>query len=164
MTQKDRKLDLFELIRNAESRNFDYFSTLSDAQKHEFSPWLAMRFMSSAPNDNGGLESLLLTDVVLNEHFTIMSRDKEFFYRLMCVAGGGTIKRHSMIKPPKGKMKPQIINDLFAELIDEPMTATEIDTYMEINGLEMRDLADIAEDLGWDVDKIKLLKKSGVTT
>lgn len=157
MAGKERKLDLFELMSQAERRNYDYFSQLSDDAKKEFSPWLAMRFMSSS-TEHADM-SLLFTDVVLNEHFSIVSTDKDFFYRLMCVAGQSTTKRHNMVKPPKAKMKPKIVNELFSELTQEPMTSDEIDMYMRINSLDSTDLAEIAEDFGWDSDKIKALKK-----
>lgn len=161
MAAKERKLDLFELIRRAENRDFSYYDSLSEEEQKEFQPWVAMRFMSSAPNENfQHASALLMTDVVLNADFTLISKDKAFFYRLMCVAGGGEPKRHSMIRPPSSKMKPQIVNELFAELIEEPMTASEIDTFMKINNISTKDLLEVAEDMGWDRDKIKLLKKA----
>ncbi len=163
MATKERKLDLFKLIRHAEMRDFGYYDTLSEDEQKEFQPWVAMRFMSAAP-DNGTehMSSLLMTDVVLNADFTITSKDKAFFYRLMCIVGDGSPKKHYMIRPPSSKMKPQIINELFAEIIPESMTADEIDTFMRINHITMKDLVELAEDIGWDNDKIKLLKKVGV--
>lgn len=159
---KEYKLDMFEVIRRADAKDYNWFSSLSAEQKQEFNPWLAMRFMTAAPDGIDGLEALLYGDAAMNEHFTIVSKDKDFFYRLMCVAGTGRPKKHFMVSPPKRRREAPLVSEIMSELHAEPMEDHELRLYIEINGLEKEDLADIAYDLAWDDKKIKELKKSFV--
>lgn len=162
MAKKEYKLDMFEVIRQAEMKNYDYFSKLSDDQKKEFSPWLAMRFMSASMDGYDAISTLLMTDFALNQDFSVVSKDKELFYRLMCVVGEGSSKKHFMVKPPKKRIENPLVFELFKDFFNETMEEIEIINYIKINELDKFDIEDFAYSLGWDDDRTKEVKKSFV--
>lgn len=157
---KNYKLDLFDVLKHANNKDYDYFKNLSVEEKAEFQPWLAMRFMSSSPNGISAMQSIMMTHYALNKDFNVISKNKELFYRLMCVVGDGTYKKHTMIKPPSGKHKTPLITELVSELNGETLEDEECFIFLSKNDLGMTDLKDIAEDLLWDKPKINNLKKS----
>lgn len=152
-------IDIFEVMKQANKKNYNYFQNLTTKEKEAFQPWVAMRFMSATP-DNSAARSILLTNYVLNKNFTTISKDKELFYRLMCVTGDGSPKRHSMIRPPSGKRLSPMITDLVIEINGEVLDDEEVYMFLNKNGIELYELKEMAEDLGWESSKIKDLKKS----
>lgn len=162
MTKK-YDLNIFELLKHANNKDYDYFSKLTDKEKNAFQPWLAMRFMSGSNDGMDALQSILMTHYVLNNNFQEISKDKELFYRLMCVVGEGKFKKQYMPKPPSGKNVSPIITELVSEINGETLTDIEAYIFLTKNDIELADLKELAEDLEWEKDKINNLKKSYVT-
>lgn len=160
---KQYDLNIFDVLKHANNKDYDYFSKLSDKEKEAFQPWLAMRFMSSSPDGIDAMQSILMTHYVLNNNFQEISKDKDLFYKLMCVVGDGSFKKHSMIKPPSGKHISPMITELISELNGETLSDIEAYIYITKNDIELMDLKELAEDLDWDSDKIKNLKKAHVS-
>lgn len=153
-------IDIFEVLKRADKKEYDYFKNLTNKEKDAFQPWVAMRFMSASPDGFSAIQSILMTNYVLNRHFQIISKDKELFYRLMCVTGDGTYKKHHMPKPPKAKRLSPFITDLVSQINGETLDDEEVYIYLTKNDIQVSDLKELAEDLGYDKDKIKDLKKT----
>lgn len=153
-------IDIFEVMKQAHKKNYEYFSSLSDAEKNAFQPWVAMRFMSASNDGMDAIQSILMTHYILNKNFTTISKDKELFYRLMCVTGDGKTKRHYMPKPPSGRRLSPLITDLVNEINGEVLDDDEVYLFLTKNDIELYELKEMAEDLQWDAPKIKELKKS----
>lgn len=157
---KKYDIDLFEVLKQADKKNYNYFSTLTEKEKTAFEPWVAMRFMSSGPDNFDGAASLLFTNSVLNEQFSIISKDKELFFRLMCTVGTGTIKRHYMPKPPKNKTISPVITEIVREFVNDIHSDEEVFIFLKTNDIDVDDLKELALDFNWPDSKIKQIKKS----
>lgn len=159
MTKK-YDIDIFEVLKHANKKDYEYFRGLSTKEQEAFQPWLAMRYMSGTADGFTAIQSTLMTHYVLNRHFNVISKHKDLFYRLMCVVGDGSFKKHHMPKPPRGKRLSPMITELVTEINGETLTDEEAYIFLTKNGIEMYELKEFAEDLEWDSDKIKNLKKS----
>ena len=157
---KNYDLDLFELLKRADKKDFEYFSTLSEKEKAAFQPWVAMRFMSASTDGMDAIQSILMSNYVLNRHFQITSKDKELFYRLMCVSGDGNTKRRHMQKPPKPNRVSPFITDLVSQINGETLDDDEVYIFLTKNDILVSDLKELAEDLGYPKEQIKDLKKT----
>lgn len=153
-------IDIFEVLKRADKKEYEYFKNLTDKEKDAFQPWVAMRFMSASPDGFSAIQSILMTNYLLNRQFKIISKDKELFYRLMCVTGDGTFKKRHMPKPPKTKRLSPFITDLVSQINGETLDDEEVYIYLTKNDIQVSDLKELAEDLGYDKDKIKDLKKT----
>lgn len=153
-------IDIFEVLKRANKKDYEYFSNLTPKEKDAFQPWVAMRFMSTGQDGYESIHSILMTHYVLNKNFQIISKHKDLFYRLMCVTGDGNTKRHYMPKPPKGKHLSPMISELVSEINGERLDDEEAYIFLMKNDFELYELKEIAEDLKWEKDKIKDLKNS----
>lgn len=153
-------IDIFEVLKRADKKDYEYFKNLSDKEKNAFQPWVAMRFMSASADGFSAIQSILMTNYVLNRDFQTISKDKELFYRLMCVTGEGNFKKHHMPKPPKTKRISPLITDLISQVNGETLDDEEVHIYLTKNDITVSDLKELAEDLGYEKEKIKDLKKT----
>lgn len=97
-------LDLKMLLSAIDRKDYFYYSKLSDEEKKAFVPWTVMRFLSSANNDLSILYTVLTNEVV-NEHFSKLSKHPELQMMLMAICGAGSKQYHPWIKPPRRQAK-----------------------------------------------------------
>src|SRR2546426_9296481 len=77
-----RKLDIFEVLRNADMGNKDYYANLDEESKKGFAPIVAMRWFSSAPDSSAHQEYLLLmTNEILNLNFWALQNHPELQWK-----------------------------------------------------------------------------------
>ena len=77
---------------------------MSEEDKKSFSSWTTMRFLSSA-NDDMAMLYTVLTNEVVNEGFSKLSKHPELQFMLMAICGVGTKQFHPWIKPPRKQAK-----------------------------------------------------------
>lgn len=160
MSKAPRKLDIKDVLYNIDKKNIEWYSTLSEDQKNEFSPFVIMQFLSSSgSNDEISLE---LSNLVLNNNFSKKSSDKELFYRLACIIGTGKSAYHPYTKPPKtNKTKSSsLVVSLLSQYTNEIVSDQEANIIIKKN----KNICDIdywimiAESLNWDNSQIKKLE------
>jgi hypothetical protein len=110
MATKTPMLDMFKRVLPAiDTRDRSFLENLSEEEAKGFSPWLVMRYLSSAESSTNEVieHYLLMTNAVVNKNFSDFSKDPELLWRLMCIVGVGKGFKHPYVAPPKGKRKKE---------------------------------------------------------
>ena len=147
------KLDLQRTLKAIDTRNLDYYDSLSDEDKKAFSPYLMMRFAASNQSTNQLSHQICVQGVneLVNKNFDVLSKYPKLFWMLLAIGGVGTIQFHPWLKYKKNESDKKTINFL-ADRFPE-MKFEDVEAMAEIN--DIKDLKKWAEDLGWDKKEIK---------
>lgn len=147
--KKEKKLDMFEVLKQIDSGNRTFLDTLEDDVKKEFVPLLTMRWASSA----GGMQAVLLNELV-NPMVFKANGHPDLLYKLMVASSSGKQRRYRWIKS-KSKVKA---NKLTIKTIANYYQCTAKDAGYYAKRLPLEDILEMAEALGYDSDAIKELK------
>jgi hypothetical protein len=108
------KLELTKTLDAFDRRNYDYYNSLPDELKKEYSPFILMRFMSSAPNQGSNHEYFLYAvNEIVNGEFWLLSKYPDLLHLLLCVCGQGNKVYHKWI--PNKKVKKSKWLDVFKD-------------------------------------------------
>ncbi|ASV44161.1 hypothetical protein PBI_SCTP2_146 [Salicola phage SCTP-2] len=157
-----RKLDIKDILYNIDLKHYDWFSNLSTEEQKSFEPYVVMQFLSSGSNDQQNSYFLEMTHEVLNKNFSIVSKNKDLFYRLCCVIGTGDKHFHKFLKPTSNKIsKNELTQQFLYDIYGEQLKDDEIETFLKANSdLKKNDWLDYAQSLGWsDKDSESLVKE-----
>ena len=156
-----KKLDIKEVLKQIDSNNKEWLSSLNEDDLNGFDPFITMQFLSSSNNDKSHGDSLEITNEVLNKDFTTIYTNKDLFYRLCCVCRSNKKSFRPFIKPPKSKKALSMIQRLMIEYTDENMSQTECNMMIKKNKVYGEDFwEELAESYDWsDADIKKLVKE-----
>ena len=81
------KLDLFKRVLPAlDKRKKNFYNSLTDDEKKQYSPFIIMRYMSSNGNGSSHEMSILDANDWVNKHFWVLSKEhKELQHLLLCL-------------------------------------------------------------------------------
>jgi len=158
---KDKKteyrFDIFEILKRVNEKDRSFLNSLEDDDKKHVNPYMIMRWMSGS-NDPTQIIFLneLVNRVVWGDRF--LNEDKlghfNILIHLLTICGTGKNVRFSWIKTNSEKKKPmsrQVVMEYFQYNSADAAEALEI--------LTKEDVADYAEQLGYQVEHVKKLKK-----
>lgn len=154
MARKPAKIPLKDMLGAIDRNDFDFYSRLDDEQRKAFSPWLAMRYASSA-SGVAAYHYLLMVNDIVNVDFSLLKKHPELQWKLLAVCGMGSNQFHPYIAPGKKKKKNKI-----EKLLHErypTLNADELELLIRINDTES--LKELARDNGYDDKEIKELFK-----
>ncbi|HEY6435344.1 MAG TPA: hypothetical protein VIY47_02025 [Ignavibacteriaceae bacterium] len=161
------KLDLFRQVLPALDRGDKFFyRKLSEEQQEEISPWILMRWMTSAASDKDQLQFLLSVNEFVNNNFSILSPKKtmgraghkELQWMLLSLCGLGRSPMRKFVKTPKGAIK----NKLEEEFIKFYPTLNDNELELLLKMHTKEDLYNFFKDNGYDDKTIKELLKGNV--
>lgn len=144
------KFDIFEVIKDIQSRNISFFDHLEDYEVKQISPFVIMKWLSGVKDK----QQILLLNEVVNERIFLLSKHNKLLYKMLMTTCTLKDKRCFWIKRPSKKSTSQslnIISDYYNCSIDDAKL------YMKSNSLE--DIIDMAESLGHDKEVIAKIKK-----
>lgn len=101
-------LDMFKrVLPAADLRRRDFINSLTEEERKGFSPWLVMRYLSSAESSNQEIieHYLIMTNELVNTNFSDIKHDPELVWKLMSVVGIGKSVKHPYVAPGKGRKK-----------------------------------------------------------
>lgn len=138
-------LDMFKrVLPSIDTRNKQFYDSLSTEEKKGFSPWLIQRYLSSAESATSGIieHYLIMTNDVVNVNFSDI-KDPEMTWLLMSIVGVGKGLKHPYIAPGGGKRKKKNafktwLHDQYPHLSDQ-----ELDIW--ISGLDKKTAKDMLE-------------------
>lgn len=140
---KDAKkpaIPLNDIMLALDTKNRQYYSTLTPEQQKSFSAWLLMRYTSSVQGQNNA-QYLIMTNELLNKNFSDISGHPELQWLLMSACGSGKKEYHPYIKPPNARRRRDPIFDML-NTIYPSMKNDEIAMLIELNTMdELRELA-----------------------
>lgn len=152
--KKTTKVPLREMLNALDKNDFDFYSRLDKEQKKAFSPWLAMRYASSASGTDAYHYLLMVNDIV-NVDFSSLKKHPELQWKLLATCGIGHTSYHKYIQPGKKKIKPKL-HKFLVELYPA-LNEHERDLLLAINDKD--DLTQLAKDNGFNDKEIKELLK-----
>lgn len=150
MTEKKEEIPLFPMLNALDKGDKSFYSNLSPAQQKGFTPWLAMRWLSSAEGRNAE-HYLLMTNDLVNDEFTSLSKHPELQWKIMSLCGVGTVQKHAWIAPGKKKGKNKVqaaLSKLFPRLKSDELEVME-------KIYTPADLRSLFKDAGYPDDEIK---------
>lgn len=152
MTEKKAEIPLKDMTAAMDRGNKNYYSNLTPEQQKAFSPWLAMRFLSSAEGRFAD-HYLLMTNDLVNHEFTCLTKHPELQWKLMTLCGVGSTVFHPWIPPAKKKGKNKIqdaISKLYPcmkadelELMEKLHTPAEIKTLFKDSGYTDKEIKEL---------------------
>lgn len=154
MAKKPPQIPLKTMLEAIDRNDFDFYARLNDEQKKAFSPWLAMRYASSATGA-AAYHYLLMVNDIVNVDFSLLKTHPELQWKLLAVCGIGTNSYHPFLAPGKKRKKnkvEQLLMDRYPTL-----SRAELELLLEINDTES--LKELARDTGMEDKEIKELFK-----
>jgi hypothetical protein len=150
-SSKDDKLPLNDQLSALDRRDFDWYKSLSEEQRKEWSSWTFMRFASSVKG-SGAEDALLATNEFVNTHYADIYKHEELLWKLFCLTGSGKKQYHEWIKPPNSKSKKDNVSQFVSRLFPH-FNSSEIELFLKLNSVS--DIKQIAEDMGMDEKEIE---------
>ena len=126
-------MELKKALNGIDRKNKKLYSTLTEKEKKDFSPWLLMRYTSNIKEGPWRLfyHHLVMTNEFVNVHFSDLRKHKELQWLLLQLVGTGKNFFHEFISPGKKSKKNKIKLWLMEVL---PTTKErDIDTLIELN-------------------------------
>ena len=148
------KIPLGDMLSAIDRNDFDFYSQLDSELKKEFSPWMAMRYASSARGAAVHHYLLMVNDIV-NVDFSLLKDHPDLQWKLLAVCGMGSNKYHEFIHPGK-KQKKNKLETLLMERYPT-LNKDERKLLTEINSTD--ELKELARDTGMNDKEIKELFK-----
>lgn len=163
--KKTKKLDMFrDVLPNLDKKNYNFYDSLSEAEKKGYAPLVIMQWMSSTNGDHNFMHHKHLLDVneFVNIDFWNLSKHPELQHKLLCLCGAGTNQRHQWIplmKKNQNKFKcsnilkslSPNINDDEMKLILQNTANSEFEQFLKELGYQDKELKDTMKL--WKEDK-----------
>ena len=157
--EKDDKVDMFDLIKKADLKQYNYFQEqYLPTQRKKLSHWLMMRYMASS-NGKNDARNLLFTNSIVNKDFNVIYKNHpDLIYKLFCIVGTGQTEFHKYIAPPKGqRLVESLAMKFFSELFNQSYTDREIELMCKKHKNDEEMVREFAKDLYWDSKDIEKL-------
>jgi hypothetical protein len=152
---KTKKLDIKDVMNAIDTKNINWYNSLSDEEKSQVTPWQIMRFLSSVDHKNKELVEYYLeyTNELVNIDFNILRNHPELQIRLMQAIGIGMNVYHPWIPPTKKQKKDKIYEFLESvyteyntdeiEIIKSKSSKEDIIELAKLYGLNDKDITEI---------------------
>ena len=147
MTKK--KLDIFEVMKAVDTRDIGYYDALPDDLKTAVASVVLMRWLSA-----GTEQSVHLMNFVLNPVVFPLYKHPGLLYKLMVACSDGKSKRHNWIKKKTKDKSAPVSDQAISEYYE--CSRREAGRYRKL--LAKEDILEMAEDMGYDSDRIKKIK------
>lgn len=149
------KIPLKDITGAIDRCDFDFYARLSKEDKKAFSPWMVMRYASSARGADAYHYLLMVNDIV-NVEFNTLKNHPELQWKLLATCGIGHNTFHPWVPPGKGKKKATKIGKFLHDTYPT-LNRKEIELLEQMNSKD--DLKQLAKDHGMDDKTIKDLFK-----
>lgn len=143
---KEYKNDIFEVIKQIDRKNYNYYDSLTDEQKKEIQPYTLMRWMSTVSDEQSHQKYNITINNNVNKYFWELSKYKDLQFKLLCTSGQRGFNRHQWIPISK------TLNDKTLNSIKEyfqGLTTQEIQ--MKYQKMSKEEIKDIQNFLGSNI-------------
>lgn len=155
---KERKIDIFSIMRKLDSGNKNIYHGLDKESKKEldsFIGFLALRWMSASDDNSDAAYYVEVVNDIANPDYFKLSDHRELQSKLLAICGARKRVRHCWISPPKnrvGNLAFRVVLEAYPHLKDD-----EILLWIEQCGRDL--IMDMARRLGWQEEELKKLEK-----
>lgn len=153
------KLSIKEEMKAIDTKNRNWYDSLTADEKKKVSPWVLMRYVSNVKNDAvSDIEEHYLewTNELVNVNFNALSKHPQLQVQLMQVVGLGKSQFHVWQAPGKKGGTDSKIHQIFLDLYKH-LNFDEVN--LLISQYTKDELADILEQNGYKPKDIKKILK-----
>lgn len=147
----ERKLDIFEVLRNIDQKNISFYNDLNEDQKKAFVPFVTMQWLACSQDD---FQTIAINEFV-NKYAFSLHKHPDLLYKLMTCCVSGQNQFYKWKKTAKvTDAYPESIKLLKHHLQCSTKRAREI-----IHLVPNDELLMLACDYGYQKDEYKKLQK-----
>lgn len=141
---KQYKNDIFEVLKQIDNKNYQYFESLSEEQQKEIQPYTLLRWLSAlSGNDSDHNHYTTITNTNVNQRFWELSKYKDLQWKLLCTCGLKKFIRHQWIPQTKSKKDKNynMLRKFYSNLNDDEFE-------MKYRQMTQNDVKDVQKYLG----------------
>ena len=142
-------LDIKRTLKALDTKDYDFYSNLTDEEKKSFSPYVLMRYSSNVSGQDQDIEEWFVetTNERVNKHHWDLSKNhKELLWKLFATTGAGISCYHPYLAAGK-KSKANKIEKLLAEIYPaRKMSDIKLQTSM----MSKQDCEELFDKMGFD--------------
>ena len=110
---REFKLDIWDVLKNADKNNLNYYESLGVEERKAIAPLVLMRWLSVVSNENPNAEHYIIAvNDIVNVGFFDLAKFPDLQWKLLAVCGVGSSQRHDWIKAPA-----KVVTNRFDNLI-----------------------------------------------
>ena len=153
----ERPLDIFHVLEQADTKQYDMYQNLSDNEKKAYAPLVVQRWLSGTYNKN----QIIMINELVNPYVFALSQHKDLLWRLTTICTSGTKSKYSW-----NKTKTDGSNDTECiKCIKKYFKYNTKDALVVFKTIDKLLIIDMAEELGYsDVDLNKIRKELGLVS
>jgi len=146
-SKKESALELKDVLKAVDLRNYDFYDQLTAEQEKELSPYVLMRFISNVQGDADTQEWFLdrTNELVNKNHWNLSKNHKKLLWKLCAGVGAGVPSFHPYL--PLLKIELNKIEKLIAEL--NPLMKTE-DIKLLASMMTEEEKQELIDKMGFD--------------
>lgn len=144
--KKKRELDLTRVLKAIDQKNYNFYNSLTDKEKKEFSAFVMMRFISNSNGDCDIQEWFVeMTNEFVNKNYWDISKHTDLTWKLCSAVGIGSSVFHQYLPSKKIEL------DRFENLLGELYPAMKLDDIkMLASMMDETDRRDLFDKMGFD--------------
>lgn len=146
--KKKKELELSRVLSAIDTKNYEFYDTLSTVELREFSPYILLRFVSNVNSDDSDLQEWFIerTNELVNKNYFSLGKDNEkLLWQLYAATGTGYKTYHPYL--PALKKEFNKIEKLLAEL--HPSYKIE-DVKLLASLMTDTEKGELLDDMGFD--------------
>ena len=143
--------DLFEGLSKLSSRDLQWYDTLSPEDQKAASPFVMARWMTGTSDQ----AQLIRINTFVNPYGFSLGQEKPLLFKLLAASATGKSKRYQWLKSPGAKSATKLKLEVIKQFYE--VSTREATTYA--SDIAAADIMEMAEELGWEQDEMKKLKK-----
>lgn len=142
--------DLFDGLAKLSSRDLQWYDKLTPEDQKAASPFVMARWMTGTSDQ----AQLVRINTFVNSYGFSLGQEKSLLFKLLAAAATGKSKRYQWLKSPGAKATIKLRLEVIKQYYN--VSTREAIGYDSIEG---EDILTMAEELGWEVEELKKLKK-----
>lgn len=152
MASDVEKLDIFRVMKAADTKNPQFFTKLSDDEVKQLQPFLIMRWLTGTSSPR----QVYFMNEFVNPYAFSLTNHKQLIWQLLTVATDGKNRRYEWIKAP-GRATSN--KPLSVDVIRQCYGYNTKHANEALQCLTVDDIIDMADDLGWQHDELQKITK-----
>lgn len=147
------KLDIKRELRAVDTRDYDFYSNLTDDERKGFSPFILMRYTSNVQGEQYLQEWFLenTNEYINKNHWNLSKNHKGLLWKLFAASGTGEVAYHPYLAAGK-KGKANKIEKLLAEIYPAKKLS---DIKLMASMMTKKDIEDLFNGMGFDKSQRK---------
>lgn len=151
--EKKFALDIFAVLDKLNQGDLHLWEKLTEEERKGFSPYIVTRWLSGTSDP---MQIIFVNELVNSQIFQLGPSHTELICKLMACCGNRKRQRFQWIADSKGGKKS---SSLALEVLKEYYEYSTREAKEALDVLSSADIYELAEEIGWQPDELKKLKK-----